>query len=754
MLSTAMSIDVPLIRRIPRDLVGRGSVAAQLNMIYASAAFLLAVVLTLVWLDYRDLKREHNRARVLGALGAVGLAMKATHVAGARGSSADAGLDASDRAREQVSVDRVLDALHKGGEVEDAFGQRIWVEPLSDARLIAALRERWAGRLDGDATTRLESSTGASLPVLVDRVYEQMAADQQGANRRRVLVQIATLSGLALLFAATLLGAVRHIRALDKISRNALAAAQERLRERQLLAHVAATTSNLVVITDIARRILWVNASFERATGWTLRECVGMSPRALLQGPHTDPDTVAMMSAKLARGEAFSGVELVNYDRHGQPYWVELEVCPVKDEDGDIESFIAIESVISDRKKLLADLTAARDEAQRANLAKTRFLARAGHELRTPLNGILGLAQVLLVEGALVDARQHRLVRTIAASGTHMAALLDDMLDVSRIESSELAVERSPVDLRRLVESVAQVLGTGAAELNIAMDCHVADDARFAEGDPLRVRQIVLNLLSNAIKYNRSGGRVELRTSRSQTTVDLQVRDTGHGLNPQQLEQLFEPFNRLGAERTQVPGTGIGLVIARRLAELMRGSISVGSVVGEGTTFTLRLPAMDDTPDTDDASAFVPLSFDSAQPSGTVLYVEDDPVNAMVFEACLLQRPALRLRVEQDGRAALRALAEERPSVVVLDLNLPDMDGFELAERLRALPGFGSLPVCLLSADGSPQVAARARACGFARVWTKPFHVAELLAELDALLEGNATLREAPRLPAADVLGE
>ncbi len=389
-------------------------------------------------------------------------------------------------------------------------------------------------------------------------------------------------------------------------------------------------------------------------------------------------------------------------------------------------------------RKRAEEAELAAEAALRANAAKTEFLSRMSHELRTPLNAVLGFSQLLALDTAqpLSPSQQAR-VQHISQAGAHLLAMINDVLDLSRIESGGVALLPTTVPVHLVANEALTMVAPAAAAAGVSVQVDPAGPRAAAgisvRADHLRLRQVLVNLLSNAIKYNRVGGSVTLRwpVDEAAGLVHLQVHDTGIGLSAAQQEHLFEPFNRLGIERSGIEGTGIGLVITQRLVQLMGGQMAVESVVGEGSCFTASLPLVAAS-----ATATPALGAESpgaapASATYTVLYAEDNPVNVELVRQVLKMRPACRLLVATNGEQALRLVQQERPDLMLVDMHLGDMSGLELARRMALDPGLSGVPRIVLSADASPDQARAALAAGFSCYLTKPLNVAQLLRSID-----------------------
>lgn len=379
--------------------------------------------------------------------------------------------------------------------------------------------------------------------------------------------------------------------------------------------------------------------------------------------------------------------------------------------------------------------------AEQAGRAQAEFLARISHELRTPLNAVLGFAQLLSADDALgLKPHQRRQLDHIESAGRSLLSLINEVLDLTHIESGRLPLKVQPLDLRPVVEESLGMVEVMAQRDGIALRVQVDGQLRVM-ADRRRLVQCLVNLLTNAIKYNRSGGQVALVASPLRRTreVRIDVRDTGSGFTPSQMNHLFEPFNRLGAEQGATEGSGLGLVIVRGLAERMGGHLSVESEPGQGTCFTLRLPAPDPA-DGEPPPRTDPIPIDTAPPptpSGAprrVLYVEDNSVNVMLMQAIFDLRPALALEVACTGAEGLAKALADPPALLLLDLGLPDVDGVTLLGQLRGQGVLADIPAVAVSADALSADIQRALAAGFKAYWTKPLDLRKTLEALDALM--------------------
>jgi signal transduction histidine kinase/ActR/RegA family two-component response regulator len=437
---------------------------------------------------------------------------------------------------------------------------------------------------------------------------------------------------------------------------------------------------------------------------------------------------VALFTTGIARRVAANAA---NADRlgEGQP------LAPRPDADDEIgrlsKAHVRAAKLLASRA---AELTAARDEALKATQAKNAFLSSTSHELRTPLNSILGFAQLLLLSD--LSGEDHDGAERILGAGRHLLVLINELIDIARIESGDLGLSLEPVWVLPLVTEISQLMGPLAADRSITIIRPRAGPALAAHGDRQRFSQVLVNLMSNAVKYNRHGGTITITCREEGTSgVSVVVADTGQGLSPGDIDRVFVPFERLGAEQTATEGTGIGLPLAKALTEAMGGQLSASSVLGQGSSFTLTLPRAQAVTDT------VPPRAPSASPAWppaptgttmTILYIEDNPANIEVVSRYLKNRPRTRLHAVTSGRAGLDCAVRDIPDLILLDLHLQDLHGNQVLKELRAEPATAAIPVVVLSADATPGVVRRLLADGALAYLTKPLDLTEFGDMLDS----------------------
>lgn len=431
-----------------------------------------------------------------------------------------------------------------------------------------------------------------------------------------------------------------------------------------------------------------------------------------------------------------------NADRLGRGEPVRAD-RPSADDLGRLNSALArADRLLATRS---AELTTARDEAVRATKAKNAFLSSTSHELRTPLNSILGFTQLLeLSELTEEDADS---VRRILAAGRHLLTLINELIDIARIESGDLSISLEPVLLQPVIEDACQLMRPLAADRSIQMRAETACPALTVRADRQRLAQVLVNLISNAVKYSRRGGTITITAQAGNGQAGVVITDTGTGIAADDLERIFLPFERLGAAQTMTEGTGIGLPLARALTEAMGGQLTAASTPDVGSAFTVTLSRAADMAPAAPPSRPVPPVVTTpavpeqapagAEPALRVLYIEDNPANVEVVARFLKGRPNATLHAVCSAQDGISYAAREAPSVILLDLHLPGMQGEQVLKELKAEPATAAIPVAVLSADASPGTVRRLVSAGALTYLTKPL----VLADLDELL-GSVSHRQ------------
>jgi len=380
-----------------------------------------------------------------------------------------------------------------------------------------------------------------------------------------------------------------------------------------------------------------------------------------------------------------------------------------------------LEQRVQRRTRCTRELEHARDEAESANRAKSEFLSRMSHELRTPMHAILGFGQLLEADAALALAPASRSYLTeMLRAGDRLLGLINELLDLARIDAGQLALRPEPVELAPLLAECLKAIAP-VAQLQRVQLPEVPALPGQVRADRERLKQVLLNLLSNAIKHNRRGGQVSVRSERDGDGWRISVTDTGPGLDAVQKERLFHAFERLSTGHAGVDGAGIGLALSKRLVEAMHGQIGLDSEVGVGSCFWVRLQA-------DEAAPAIGCD-------GTVLYIEDNAVNVLLMEAMLAQQTRLRMLSAETPEAGLQMACAQRPDLILLDIQLPGIDGYEVLRRLRADEATHDIPVIAISANALRADIERGRAAGFDDYLTKPIDQRALVETLKRVVQ-------------------
>jgi CheY-like chemotaxis protein len=428
-----------------------------------------------------------------------------------------------------------------------------------------------------------------------------------------------------------------------------------------------------------------------------------------------------------------------------------VSVTALRGEAGNIIGYLLIGTDNSARKQAESALNEALAAAESANRAKTDFLSAMSHELRTPLNAILGFAQLMESAAPPPTLPQKRSLDQILKAGWYLLELINEILDLALIESGNVTLSREPVALAEVLVECRAIVEPQAQKRGITMAFSEIECPDFVDADRTRLKQVLINLLFNAVKYNRTGGSVKVACAPgSSDSIRISVQDTGAGLAPDQLAQLYQPFNRLGQEIGAEEGTGIGLVVTKRLVEQMGGTIGVDSVVGVGTVFWIELSrtiAPQASASEPARAALTRLQVQDAGRPRTVLYVEDNPANLELVEQIIARHPDLRLLSAADGDLGIQYARDYQPEVILMDIHLPGLSGTEAMKILRADPSTSHIPIIALSANAVPRDIAKGIEAGFFDYLTKPIKVGPFMDALDVALRSKQPASDCPAEP-------
>lgn len=404
-------------------------------------------------------------------------------------------------------------------------------------------------------------------------------------------------------------------------------------------------------------------------------------------------------------------------------------------QDGEARHVFCIFRDHSDEVRRAEELARAYREAEKANRAKSEFLSRMSHELRTPMNAIMGFTQLLQMDPSLDEAQRDEVGEILKAS-RHLLALINEVLDLSRIEAGSLQMSLETVGCFDVMQDVHSMMLPLAHERGLILSLKV-DESLAVRADRTRLRQALINLLSNAIKYNRPDGRVVLsaRSLESEARIRLQVDDTGPGISPEDMKRLFQPFTRLIEDPALVEGTGIGLTITQRLVNLMEGEIGVESRVGKGSSFWIDLPARECDQALESGGAELENS-QTLSGARRLLYIEDNPANQKLVASILAREPGIELTLASSALEGIEQAKRQLPALILLDINLPGMDGYRALAELKRDARLAAVPVVAVTANAMPADVERARVTGFAAHVSKPIGVADFLDKIRGLLIG------------------
>lgn len=520
-----------------------------------------------------------------------------------------------------------------------------------------------------------------------------------------------------------------------------------------------------VVITDTEGNIEYVNPSFEKTSGYSFSEVKGENPRILKSG-HTPLETYRELWDTIISGKAWHD-EWINKKKNGDLFWEDIFVTPIFDDKGKIINYLSIKQDITERKNIEneirelnsnleekieqrtnelkemnealmreievrklteQELIQAKGEADNANQAKSEFLSRMSHELRTPMNSILGFAQLLtMVEQNEASKKK---LNHILKSGKHLLDLINEVLDIARIESGRMSISLEPVEVAGVVNEALDIVKPLAENQQISIhSAGITNANHIIRADRQRFKQVMINLLSNSIKYNRQGGLVTINSELLDGQLRIHIIDTGLGIAETDLVKLFNPFERIGAEKTTIEGTGLGLAVTKKLMDAMGGKIGVESELTKGSAFWIDFPLSKSL--SENMVASMGQSTDDFVPDelkGTILYIEDNDSNVeLVVQILANHYPRIQLVSSAKGGEIVQLATTVKPDLILLDLNLPDMHGSEALKLLLENDGVKSIPVVIVTADAINNQHERLIKSGARDYLTKPLDVVQFL---------------------------
>lgn len=525
----------------------------------------------------------------------------------------------------------------------------------------------------------------------------------------------------------------------------------QRLRDQQFYTRsLIESNIDALMTTDPAGIITDVNKQMEALTGCTRDELIG----APFKSYFTDPDRAEAGIKLVLSDKKVTNYELTACARDGKKTVVSYNATTFYDRDRNLQGVFAAARDVTERKRFEqalqetnVEMESAKSAAEKANLAKSDFLSSMSHELRSPLNAILGFAQLMATASPSPSEAQKESINQILQAGWHLLKLINEILDLSGVESGKVSLSLEPVALPDVLLECQAMMEAQAQERGITLSFPQFEQPSFVWADQTRLKQIVINLLSNAIKYNQVNGQVRVDcTHVASDRIRISFHDTGAGLAPEKMAQLFQPFNRLGQEAGSVAGTGIGLVVTKQLVALMDGVLGVDSSVGEGSVFWVELRS---TPAPElKVSALIEAAPKLASgpmnaPQKTLLYIEDNPANMTLVERLIDRRPDIVLLKAVDGTLGIALARSSLPDVILMDINLPGISGIEALKALREDGATAHIPVIAISANAMLRDIEMGKQLGFFRYLTKPIVVEEFMATLDLALElAQKTARE------------
>ncbi|MHA7881294.1 MAG: PAS domain S-box protein [Saccharospirillum sp.] len=511
----------------------------------------------------------------------------------------------------------------------------------------------------------------------------------------------------------------------------------------QVFKHVVNSVVDGVLVIDGKGTIQLASPAASRIFGYPAEAMEGRNLNMLMPEPVRSQHD-GFLERYRTTGESLiinRQIEVTGQHADGTEFPLEVAVSEIQ--LGKTRYFVGLMRDITERKRAEAELVTAREEADRANQAKSEFLSSMSHELRTPMNAILGFSQLLAYDEALSEEHQDNL-KEILKAGEHLLSLINEVLDLAKVESGKVDLSLEPVSLSDVADECLSLVSSLAQQREIQLEDAIAP-VLTARADRTRLKQVLLNLLSNAIKYNHDGGRVTLDAhARQPDRIRIEVTDTGPGIDPARQRELFQPFHRLDAELSGIEGTGIGLTISRRITELMGGVVGVESTPGTGSTFWIELPLEVATAPETERTPGTALTGQAdasvtCEPQKTVLYIEDNPANLKLVTQIMGHIPDVHLLTAHTPSLGIELATARQPDLILLDINLPGMDGYQILEILKADARLRHIPVIAITANAMPRDVERGKAAGFFDYLTKPLDVSVFLQRVQGCLHRGLT---------------
>ncbi len=637
-----------------------------------------------------------------------------------------------------VGAERML-----GYEADDVMN-KVTPAEISDSQEIIARARELSAEFETQITPGFEALVFKASRGIED-IYELTYIRKDGSSFPAVVSVTALRDAHNTIIGYLLIGTDNTARKQIEDERMKL---DQRLRDQQFYTRsLIESNSDAIMTTDLRGIISDVNQQMSLLTGCTRDELIGAPARKFF----TDPERAEEAIARVLREGKVTDYELTARATDGRETVVSYNATTLHDRDRTLQGVFAAARDITERaqfehrlQETNEALELARASSEKANMAKSEFLSNMSHELRSPLNAVLGFAQLMASENPPPSERQQKSIDQILRSGWYLLRLINEILDLAVIESGKVVMSLESISVSAVLRECQSMIAPEAQKRGVQVMLLAVDGCFFVRADHMRLKQVFINLMSNAIKYNRAGGVVSIDCKMLGGRVRISVQDTGDGLAPEQIDELFQPFNRLGQESGAEQGTGIGLIVTKQLVELMGGSIGVSSELGSGSVFWIDLEASGrpglandygaesalDSDDHDAANAA--NAADAAQ--RTLLYVEDNQANLNLVEHLIARRSDLRLLTAIDGKLGVQLARTFQPDVILMDINLPVINGYGALAMLRRDPATAHMPVIAVSANAMPRDLEKALTAGFFRYLTKPIMVDELMEVLDAAL--------------------